>query len=98
MSSSTPRPTNFSRGHFPTVVTVPHEVLVEDMRERIPLRAALHRHDDEIVRGADLAVVEHAGIGVGAGAQHDVDGIEPAERGIVALASLRPLAVIGQRQ
>jgi hypothetical protein len=42
------------------------------MPEAVPLRAALQRHHHHVVGGADAALVEHAGIGVGAGAQHRV--------------------------
>jgi len=42
------------------------------------------------VGGADAALVEHARIGVGAGAQHGVDRIGAAHRRILALGALRP--------
>jgi len=55
------------------------------------MRAALQGHDDHVVRGADAAVVEHAGIGVGARAQHRVNRVDPAHRGVLALRALGPL-------
>src|SRR5690606_35594329 len=63
------------RGHFAAVVAVPHIVLIEDVTEPVPLRAALQGHGHHVVGGADAALVEHAGIGVGAGAQHGVDRV-----------------------
>src|SRR5205814_317139 len=68
-------------GDLAAVVAVPHVVLIEHVAEPIPLRAALQRHGHHIVGGADAALVEHAGIGVGAGAQHGVDRIGTAHRG-----------------
>ena len=58
------------------------------MAEAVPLRAALQRHHDHVVRGTDAALVEHASIGVGAGAQHRVQRIDASERGILALSAL----------
>src|SRR5262249_47198230 len=77
------------RGHLATVVAVPHAVFIEDMPEPVPLRAALQRHGHHIVGGADAALVEHAGIRVGAGADHGVDWVGAAHRGVIALGALR---------
>ena len=85
-------------GDVAAVVAVPHVVVVHDVAEAVPLRAALQRHDDDVVGAADLAVVEHAGIRVGAGAGHHVDRIEAAERGILGLAALRALLVVVERE
>src|SRR5262249_48969110 len=57
-------------GHLAAVVAVPHVALIEHVAEPIPLRATLQGHGHHIVGGADTALVEHTGIGVGAGADH----------------------------
>ena len=87
------------RGHLAAVVAVPHVVLVEDVAETVPLRAALQRHRHHVVGGADAALVEHARIGVGAGADHGVDRIGPAHRRVFALGALRAgvIEVEGER-
>ena len=87
-----------ARGDVAAVVAVPHVVVVHDVAEAVPLRAALQRHDDDVVGAADLAVVEHAGIGIGPGAGHHVDRVEAAERGILGLAALRAFLVVVQRE
>ena len=86
------------RRHFAAVVAVPHIVLVEHVAEPVPLRAALQRHHHHVVGGADAALVEHARIGVGAGAQHGVQRIDAAERRIIGLAALRAVVVEIERQ
>ena len=58
------------------VVTVPHFVVVEDVAERVPLRAALQRQRHHVVGVAQAALVLIAGDGVGAGGQHGVNRIE----------------------
>jgi hypothetical protein len=96
----------FSMPHFcaPAVVTlaavvaVPHVVLVEHVAEAVPLRAALERHDHHVVGGADAALVEHAGVGVGAGAQHRVHRVDPPHGGIRAFRALRPVLVEVERE
>jgi hypothetical protein len=88
----------FSMPHFAAVVAVPHIVFVEDVAEAVPLRAALQRHHHHVVGGTDAALVEHAGIGVGAGAQHGVQRIDAAEHGIIGLAALRAVVVEVERQ
>src|SRR5689334_1652931 len=68
--------------HQPRVVAVPHLVAVEDVAERVPLRAALQRHRDHIVGVTELVGILRAGHGIGAGREHGVDGIEaPAPAG-----------------
>ena len=101
-SRNTPRPTILllvfsmphfcapARGHLAAIVAVPHGVLIEDVAEPVPLGAALQRHGHHVVGGADAALVEHARIGVGAGAQHGVDRVGAAHGRIVALGALRP--------
>ena len=59
------------------------------MAEPVPLRAALERHGHHVVGGADAALVEHAGIGIGAGADHGVNRIGAAHGRIIALGALR---------
>ena len=85
-------------GHLAAVVTVPHIVFVEDVAEPVPLRSALQRHGHHVVGGADAALVEHAGIGVGAGADHGVDRIGAPHRRIFALGALRPGMVEVERK
>ncbi len=77
------------RGHLAAVVAVPHILLIEHVAEPVPLGPALERHRDHVVGGADATLVEHAGIGVGAGAQHGVDRIGAPHRRIGALGALR---------
>ena len=86
------------RRHLAAVVAVPHVVLVEHVAEAVPLRAALQRHHHHVVGGADAALVEHAGIGVGAGAQHGVQRIDAAEHRILGLAALRAVVVEVERE
>ena len=86
------------RGHLAAVVAVPHPLLIEHVAEPVPLRAALQRHGHHVVGGADAALVEHAGIGVGAGADHGVDRIGAAHRRIFALGALRPGVVEVERE
>ena len=86
------------RGDLAAVVAVPHVVLVEDVAEAVPLRAALQRHHHHVVGGADAAVVEHARVGVGAGAQHGVQRIDAAERRVLALRALRAVVVEVERE
>ena len=75
-------------GHLAAVVAVPHVVLVEDVAEPVPLGAGLQRHHHDVVGGADAALVEHAGIGVGAGAQHQMQRIDAPHRRVIGLAAL----------
>jgi hypothetical protein len=86
------------RGHLAAIVTVPHGVFEEDVAEPVPLRSALERHGHHVIGRANAALVEDAGIGVGAGADHGVDGIAAAHRGIIALRPLRAGMVEIQRQ
>src|SRR5262249_21964577 len=86
------------RGHFAAVVAVPHLVFVEDVAEPVPLRAALQRHGHHVVGGADAALVEHAGIGIGAGADHGVNRIGAPHGRIVALGALRTGVVEVERE
>ena len=86
------------RGHLAAVVAVPHVVLIEHVAEPVPLRAALQRHGHHVVGGADAALVEHARIGVGAGADHGVDRIGAAHRRIVALGALRAGVIEVERE
>ena len=109
-SSSTPRPTIFSLVFsmppfcapalvtVAAVVAVPHVVVVKNVTEAVPLRAALQRHDDDVVGAADFAVIEHARIRIGAGARHQVNRIEAAQRGIFRFAALRPALVVVERE
>ncbi len=85
-------------GHVAAVVAVPHVVVIHDVAEAVPLRAALQRHDDDVVGAADLAVVEHAGIRIGPGAGHHVYRVEAAERGILGLAALRAFLIEVERE
>jgi hypothetical protein len=62
------------------------------------LRAALQRHHHHVIGGADAALVEHAGIRVGAGAQHGVHRIDAAHRRIFALGALRAGVVEVERE
>jgi hypothetical protein len=66
--------------------------------QAIPLRAALQRHHHHVVGGADAALVEHAGVGVGAGAQHGVHGIDAAHRRVFGFGALRTRVVEVQRK
>ncbi len=84
--------------HLAAVIAVPHVVLIEDVAEAVPLGAGLQRHHHDVVGGADAAFVEHAGIGVGAGAQHHVQRIDAAERRVFGLAALRTELVEVERQ
>src|SRR6185312_6255023 len=84
--------------HLAAVVAVPHGILVEHVAEPVPLRAALQRHGHHIVGGADAALVEHARIGVGAGAQHGVDRVGAAHARVFALGALRPGMVVIERE
>jgi len=77
------------RGHFTAIVAIPHVAFIEDVAEPVPLRAALERHGHHVVGGADAALVEHPGIGIGAGADHSVDRIGAPHRRIIALGALR---------
>src|SRR5262249_16118011 len=86
------------RGYFATVVAVPHLVFVEDVPESVPLCSALQRHGHHVIGGTDAALVEHAGIGVGAGADHGVDRVGAAHRGVIALGALRTGVVEVERQ
>src|SRR4029077_2073470 len=86
------------RGHLPAVIAVPHVALIEHVTEPIPLRAALQRHGHHVVGGADAALVEHAGISVGAGADHGVDRVGATHGGIAALGSLRAGVVEVERE
>ena len=86
------------RGHFAAVVAVPHVVLIEHVAEPVPLGAALERHHHQVVGGADAAMIEHAGIGVGPGAQHHVQRIDAPERRILALRALRAGVVEIERE
>ncbi len=62
------------------------------------MRATLERHRHHVVGRADAALVEHAGIGVGAGPQHGVDWIGAAHRGVLALRALRPGVIKIERE
>jgi hypothetical protein len=86
------------RRHLAAVEAVPHVALIEYVTEPIPLGAALQRHDHHVIGGANAALVEHARIGIGSGAQHDVDGIDAAHGGIFAFGALRPMLVEIERQ
>ena len=109
-SRNTPRPTMLAlglldaallragRGDLAAVVAVPHGVLVEHVAQAVPLRAALQRHHHHVVGGADAAVVEHARVGVGAGAQHGVHRVDAAHRRVLALRALRPVVVEVERE
>jgi hypothetical protein len=68
------------------------------MTEAVPLRATLQRHHHHVVGGADAALIEHAGIGIGAGAQHSVQRIDAAERRIRGFAALRAVIVEIERE
>src|SRR5262249_27062424 len=48
--------------HFAAVIAVPHIVLIKNVAETVPLRAALQWHRHHIVRRADAALIEHTGI------------------------------------
>ena len=85
-------------GHLAAVVAVPHVVLVEDVAEPVPLGAGLQRHHHDVVGRADAALVEHAGIGVGTGAQHQVQRIDASHRRVVGLAALRTELVEVERE
>src|SRR5437879_4060812 len=84
--------------HLAAVVAVPHRVLVEDVAQAVPLRAALQRHHHHVVGGADAAMVEHAGVGVGAGSQQRVHRVDAAERRVLALRALRAVLVEVERE
>jgi hypothetical protein len=86
------------RRHFAAVVAVPHVVLIKHVTEAVPLRAALQRHHHHVVGGADAALIERAGIGVRAGAQHRVQRIDAAERRIRGLAALRAVIIEIERE
>ena len=73
---------------FAAVEAVPHVVLIEDVAEPVPLGAALQRHHHHVIGGADAALVEHAGIGIGAGAQHEVQRVDAAHGRVIGLAAL----------
>jgi hypothetical protein len=66
--------------------------------EAVPLGAALQGHCHHVVGGANAALVEHARIRVGAGAQHGMNRISSPHRGIVALRALRAGVVEVERQ
>src|SRR5262249_8047968 len=76
------------RGHFTAVVAIPHVAFIEDVAEPIPLRAALERHGHHIIGGADTALVEHTGIGIGAGADHGMDRVGAPHCRIIAFGAL----------
>ena len=86
------------RRDLAAVVAVPHVVLVEHVAEAVPLRAALQRQHHHVVGGADAALVEDAGVGVGAGAQHDVQRIDAAQGRVGRLGALRTFLVVVERQ
>src|SRR5262249_61581230 len=78
-------------GHKVGVVAVPHPALVEDVGETVPLRHALERHDDPVVRAAVALCLPHLlrrARPVAAIAEHRVDRIEALSR-----SALRPLAL-----
>ena len=85
-------------GHFAAIVPVPHEVLVEDMAEPVPLGATLQRHHHHVVGGADAAMVEHTRVGIGSCAQHGVHGIDAAQRRILAFRALGTVLVEIERE
>src|SRR6266581_2994644 len=82
-----------ARGDFAAVVAVPHGVFVEHVAEPVPLRAALQGHHHHVVGRADAAMVEHARIGVGARAQHRMNGVDAPHRRVFALCALRAVVV-----
>src|SRR5262249_30677406 len=86
------------RGHFTAVVAIPHVAFIEDVAEPIPLRAALERHGHHIIGGADAALVEHTGIGIGAGADHGMDRIGAPHCRVIALGALRTGVVEVERK
>ena len=62
------------------------------------MRAALQRHHHHVVGGADAAMIEHARVGIGSGAQHGMHGIDAAQRRILALGALRTVLVEIERE
>jgi hypothetical protein len=66
--------------------------------EPVPLRAALQRHRHHVVCGADATLVEHAGIGVRAGADHGVNRIGAPHRRIIAFGTLRTRMIEIERE
>src|SRR5262249_15162706 len=86
------------RGHFTAIVAVPHVAFIEDVAEPVPLRAALERHGHHVVGGADAALVEHTGIGIGAGADHGMDRIGAPHRRVIALGALRAGVIEVERE
>jgi hypothetical protein len=58
----------------------------------------LQGHHDHVVRSADAAMIEHARVRVGAGAEHHVQRIDPAERRVLALRALRAVLVEVERE
>jgi hypothetical protein len=80
-------------GHQPDVAVVVHLAVVEDVGEGVPLRAALERHRDRVVRITKAArkMILGPAERVAAVGHHHVDRIEAA-----AGARLRPVLVEGQ--
>ena len=58
------------------VVTVPHFIVVKNMAQRVPLRAALQRQRHHVVGVTQAAFVLIASDRIGAGGKHGVDRIE----------------------
>ena len=86
----------FGGDHVPGGAAVPGLALVEDVAQAVPLRGALQRHGNDVVRAAE-AVREAlvAAFGVHAGVGHGVHRV-----GAAAPALLRPVGVerLGQRE
>src|SRR5262249_32937380 len=64
-------------------------ILIKNVTETVPLRAALKGHGHHVVGGTNTTLVKRAGISVRASAQHGVDRLGATHRGIFAFCALR---------
>lgn len=87
-------PPGTAAGDLGSRVAVVHLLITEDVRQRVPLSSALQEQEQTVVRVAPAqAVVLAAGGMVGAGGDHLVHRVDPAEG-----AGLRPVGVERQLQ